>query len=719
MPGPRPSKNKTTILLLLLALAHSLGGTPAFLPGTSFHKATWGEKYGALESTATPDEGGLLYLFLENIEEDTIIEEIQIRGVAGHPQPFDGWYTTPDLRKRGENTSANVVTLFVKGIGPPLAEGRQIEIVVRFRNGGELVKKIPELRTPPLRIANMLPSPDNEALFVYLRNDGDQSVDLREMHVNRNRYDFGESNAALQVTGGGRVAPGAVEILRIDDDLDLRANATMAIRLRAENAVGDSFWTSAGVRIVPAVFHLGSWHSSAADPGERNEEGRKRLRRIGVDLLQGPGNAEMIARMSRDYPIGIIREAPYGDPFDPKHAAEYVREHDGMEGFTYWTIDDEPDLFGKPIGRQLKKASLYREHAPQTPIHTNLAVQKKFQRYGWYADIVSMDHYAAPDAPNVIPKTWIPVVGRRAEIAEAVEYTDQLKRNTEPRRNWSWVQLAANVWDVQPDPVAIDYQFWAHVSGGAKTLKYFVAKPDTQEDYPEQWETSVRLFHTFKQIRNLALYGEPAPGIAKADHPSARARALVGPDAVVVTVLNESIRFKGNRLTGYRTEWDEFEYEVELQLPSWIQQEAVYRVTADGMSVDVELTHVSDNRYNLRVSEKLGKRSHVFVIGAEDDQPPDPVGNLRVVDHRDNGQYTLSWAEPWDNTGVSHYEIWRNGKEHALTKAPIWEVSGGPEPKAADWRIIPVDSAGNRPMRQESTSESPIGDDQPSSKARM
>ena len=565
---PRPSTlHRTIVALTIIALAPCFGSASGFLPGTSFHRATWGERYGALESTGSPDRGGLFYLFPETGEGDGTIAEVEISDSDGKARNFDGWFTLPTPGGAPQNGSDNFVTLVVKGIGPPLAEGESVQIAVRFANGKELTKTIDRLRTPPLRVANLVPSHDREALFLYLRNDGAQPVKLRELRLNRKHYHPGKSHTTARSLGGGPIAPGAVEILRIEDGLDLRANAPMAVRVLAENADGDTSWTSAGVRIVPPVFHLGSWHSSAAEPGPEHEAGRKRLRRIGVDLLQGPSDGDNVARMFRDYHMGVVRKADFGDPFDAARGTRDVRAHDGKTGFLYWTIDDEPDLFSKPIGEQLKKARVYRGHALRTPIHTNLAVQKKFQRYGWFADIVSMDHYAAPDAPNCIPGTWVPFVGRRAEIAEAAEYTDQLKRNTEPRRTWSWVQLAANVWDVQPEPAAIDYQFWAHISGGAKTVSYFVAKPRTKEEHPAQWKAGVRLYRVFKQIRNLCLYGEPAPRVARADHPSARARALAGPDAVVVTVLNDSIRFEGNQLTGYSTEWEAFDYELQLRLP--------------------------------------------------------------------------------------------------------------------------------------------------------
>jgi hypothetical protein len=59
---------KLSVLILLVfgasALAHAQ--SISILEGSSFHKAVVGQEYGVLEETATPDLGGVLYVFIQN-----------------------------------------------------------------------------------------------------------------------------------------------------------------------------------------------------------------------------------------------------------------------------------------------------------------------------------------------------------------------------------------------------------------------------------------------------------------------------------------------------------------------------------------------------------------------------------------------------------------------------------------------------------------------------
>jgi len=679
-------------LLLLAAASTASAQSVSILEGSCFHRAVVGQEYGILEDTSTPDEGGLLYVFVRNTDgEPDGIDSITVYNGAGETVVPDGWLVWPPVM---DDSNGNISTVTIKGIGAPLQEGSAVNVVVHSTNGASDSIFIPALATPGLRLANAIPSQDGETLFLYLRNDAPTDMLLNDLYINGQHYDLGGSGAVTSMRGDFIIPPGKLDILTITYGIDLSRTAPLAIRLEHHAAFTSvPLWVSAGIRVVPPDLPIGSWHSSGLNP--ENEEGRKRLRRIGVEMLHGPGNANNMADGFQRYHISTIKEAGFGDPFNPANAASEIQNL-GQQGFIkVWSVDDEPDLHGKPIDQQLLKAKAYRDNDPTTNTYVNLAVQKKYQRYGYYTDIVGMDHYAAPSAPNVIPLTYVPVIGRMSEPEEALEYSDVLKWNTEPRRNWNWVQLAGSVWDHQPAPAAINYQFWAHVMAGAKGLEYFVAQSNTEDAFPQQWNEGITLFKEWKQIRNLCLYGEPVLTGTVTSNVNAKARTLVGPEGMVVMVLNNTLRFTGNSLTGFNTLFDPVNYNVEFDIPTWLTGVSAYMLT-DSTKIPVFMQQLPNGRARI-YSPYLGlkERSHVFVIAPADTEAPHAIEGLNVAEYIDSANYTFSWKEPWDNVGVQGYNVYFNNVLVDRTHAPIYEVEEQALACSGYWKFAAYDNSGN------------------------
>ena len=67
--------------------------------------------------------------------------------------------------------------------------------------------------TPPLRLANVLPSADSSQLYIYVRNDGGEGIQLSQLLVNEKAYAIGQDPnvtlvgaqevGARRLTGGG------------------------------------------------------------------------------------------------------------------------------------------------------------------------------------------------------------------------------------------------------------------------------------------------------------------------------------------------------------------------------------------------------------------------------------------------------------------------------------------------------------------------------------
>lgn len=675
-------RNAFLAIVLCFFSASLWGQSIQLVPGTTFHDAVWGSEFGDLEDTSSPDEGGLLYLMVRNTTSAPLsIANVDVHDLQGTPQTFDGWYAWPDTIAPGRMT-----TISVKAINAPLAEGADARIVVTTSDNATHTYDLNDLTTPDLRLANAIPSQDRNTLWLYLRNDGTTDVELDSVYFNDLAYRI-PSGQLVTLYGSDVLEAGEMRIIRVQLGLDLSDLATYAIRVRYNTTE----WVSASIRITPPEYPIGSWHSSGANP--ENEFGRKRMRKVGVEMLQGLGNYSYIANANEEYFIRAIREPYFGEPFDPNEAIPEIQSQAQNTDIIVWTVDDEPDLNGKPIDQQLAKAAAYRNNDDDTPIHINLAVQKKFQRYGWYSDIVSMDHYAAPSAPNVIPLTYIPFVGRMSEIEEAYEYSYQLKLNTEPRRMWSWVQFAASTWDVQPEPIAVNYQFWAHVAAGAKGMEYFVAQSLTQDQFPELWDEGLELFKEFKQIRNACLYGEPAD-IVTSSNPAVKTYALQGPDAIVVVALNNSIEFSGNQVTGFTTDHAPQVYGATVTYPNWFPLESVHQITPAGkIPVDHNVNSATQQIY---ISpETIDDRAQVFIISRMDTEPPMMPQGLNVAEYVDSANYTLSWKEPFDNMGVKGYRVHYNGVLVGDVAAPLFEVDSQTVNCSGYYRITPYDNTNN------------------------
>ena len=110
-----------------------------------------------------------------------------------------------------------------------------------------------------------------------------------------------------------------------------------------------------------------------------------------------------------------------------------------------------------------------------------------------------------PATKNQIAAEWNnPAIAK----AEAIEYTDVLKRNFEPKRMLSWSQLVNGSWTSDPEQFINNYQFWAHVSSGAKGIQWYAPSTYSSRDYPLQFTEGQREAKQLNPIKNLCLYNE-------------------------------------------------------------------------------------------------------------------------------------------------------------------------------------------------------------------
>ncbi|GIV35476.1 MAG: hypothetical protein KatS3mg031_3011 [Chitinophagales bacterium] len=672
-------------------LAYSLvsGQSIKITEHISFQDAVWGQ-LGELENVMG-DDGGVLTFFIRN-DAATPDSIIHLRfSAAGTTYDSVYWRAWPSrITPAGSGNNYSAIT--VKGFDFPFRENDLLAIEVWSANGGYDSVSYQNV-TPELRIGNVLPSQDMHSLLIYVRNEGAFNRRIDKISINENEYIAGIASE-LSVWGDDySCTPQHIRILKIEFPSALTQCAPLALAvLSTRLSDNQTQWTSAAIRVVAPEFPLGTWHSSLLNPG--NDSERITIRALNINSTHGVTNPANMEMAYQQYFIRSVWQPDFGNPFNPPLAAATVQANQNADYVFVWAIDDEPDLHGRDIAKQIKKNQTFWENDPNTPSYVNLAVQKKFNRYGWFADIVSMDHYVAPNAPNIIELTWVPLIGRPAEIEEALEYTEYLKFNTEPRRMWSWCQLANSGWDQQATDYTVNHQFWAHIMGGAKGIHWFTAKPGHPTNFPEQWAEAVRLTRQFLPIKNICLYGETTR-LSTTSNSDAVSRLLIGPEAMVLIVVNNSIRFTWNgnfNPIQYDSMIDSVAYTVELDVPTWIQPHFM-QITENGTTSDgFSVAQIGSARYRITPGI-LYKKSHVFIIGKADDIPPNDVTGLNVA-WQDS--CVLSWNEPYDNFGISGYILQYNGIAVDTVTVPFYFVDK--KSFICDnslWKVIAFDAAGN------------------------
>ena len=652
---------------------------------TSYHKATYGATYGSME-TGTVDNGGLITLFVRNSGSvPDSIQEIKVsKGGAYDTLHYAMWWP---LEMQPGGTSS----VWLKGVNSPFSEGDTLLIEVTT-SGGHYAQQTFVNRTPGLRIANIMPEHDMSALWVYLRND--ETTDAVLTGIDFNDVNLQPGNPGIEFVGNSpTVSPGGVAIIKLLAS-SVPLSALMSVRLNVRYQTGNnSRNVSSFQRLVPAEFPIGTWHSPTANESE--EESRKRLRRLSITSVFGPNDASDMSANLPEYYMRVVREPDFSNngTFDPVHGGQYVAQQSANASFHYWLVEDEPDLSNKPIREELKKNMAYWMNDTNTPSYVNLASQKNFQRYGFFTDVVSMDHYSDDGPPNVIPfPHWYTVEG---SVREAIEYTEQLKKNTEPKRMSSWSQLISNAFSNQAEPFVLNFQFWAHVSAGAKGIYFFTAKPNHLTDEPARWAESEKLVHQLNGIKNLCLYTEPWDGVT-VNTGSVIAKALVGRDALTLVVLNNTIDYTSVNIINrvWTAAISAAPFDIQFAVPDWIPLDQFYETDEWGKSGITSITNLGGRTF--RITGTVQERTKVFVIGKNDTEAPQQITEINVSDKKTPSDFTLSWNEPKDNFGVKGYYIKADNLIIDSVQAPIWESNNKANGCVTGyWSVIPYDDAHN------------------------
>lgn len=637
--------------------------------GATFHAARRSSNY---DEKWDADTGGVVYCFVKNEQnKPDSLKALRInRTDISQVENIQWWRIWPEVLQPGE-----IGTVTIKSTGAPIAQGASIALELEMASG-RVYSQGMQCLTPSLRIGNVLPSKDRKRLHVYLRNDGTAPVAITAIEINADRFEHGGAKDFSVAGGEALCRPGELRICTVDYPEPIRLLSPIALRVWGD-AGGIPVSVGAGLRVTAPGFVLSTWSSDMP----KDEAGMKYARELQIDATVNYTDWPKIRAMYERYNMTVLSSANSGNPKQPD--IDKVREAVDKPFVYAWMVRDEPDLNGKASSLMREHNDQYWKSDPTHPTYLNLMTTAAFNEYGHIPDIACMDHYVM-FAPNNI--AWTSVF-RHAEMEEALEFTVQLKENTEPRLMWAWCQLSkTGGWNGQPLPWGIDYQFWAHVMGGAKGILWFKYGPGYEKDYPEQIETARRLAEQIANIRTLCYYGE-SMDIVESENPRIIARALVGEHALVVIALNSDYTVSG---WPWRPTYRQRPAESVLKIrkPSWIDSASAVSVTAKGFlpfECSVENAVVT-------LPLRLAADSGVYVIGLDDKEAPEAPIHPHIVS-REKAGITLSWGVPWDNAGVAGYELQANGNAIAVTKAPIATITQAVDEKSIQIRAR--DASGN------------------------
>ena len=661
----------------------------------SFHKSFTDMVGGLTSEGGSADNGGVIMVFVRNTGAATEsftanqfaanIGNISLNGTALNSIPGFLWSRPWPLSIE----PGQVTTICIKGTASPIAEGQSVTINVTSDQSSVADSGAVTLTTPLLRIGHVVPSPDlgtgSTNLYIFLRNtDTVNPFTISTVYV--------DTNVTSQCTfvGGTTVVASSVNIIKVayPDGASLPVGRPLAIRLELSN--GST--VGAYLRVTEPIFQLGTWagndmtwtNSNAQEArGEFNHE----VVYPGYNWydIELPGWVGGSAYHSR---YGI---KGFGQPQYPPNIEVFVKPYAIAPNFAGYALYDEPAVKGYTPAQMFTLGMACMTNDPGgRPTWINLNGWRSSQGYGFAVDHPCFDHYCQ-DAPLQYGGSST-VIG----ISNSFLFADIMKRNTEPRINYVFSQVAATTWGTTtantPTYWGVQVQFWNHIMAGMKGVLWYIAKDQVKNSYAATSYAGCKdAEKQFEQVRNLVLYSDSVKdSVTLGSANNIISRMLVGEKAVVVITANNNATSKrGNPRTktfgAYNNE------NITFTVPSWITIDQVQEVTTNGLQ-SVTYSQAGQVITITGINYSTTTPCHVYLVGQNDTTPPLPPSNLNSPQWI-GPTNVLCWAQNRDDYGVKGYKVYRDGIEIADVRTPLYRDNPGDS--NATYTVKAYDAVGN------------------------
>lgn len=492
-----------------------------------------------------PNKGGLLYLYLRNISEETSKLDFWRYQKKDRSYWIQSGMVAWDRTWESNIAPGGLAVMEINGISADFAPGTSFDFAVMGDGMGPAVRHAGVLEPDAVNVALIRVLPAMDALEVHIRHSGTGDVRFLSVSVEgaetaeaawRGQQLSGPGHAIARVKLGGPVSPATLLVLRVDLEEGGKTRSVYAHR-----------------RAFPDAFAVGTWGMDS--------ENYAYLAQSYIDTGVKGGEREDAFFGGDAARYGLNALVHVG------HWPENVRQLQSLSGHPAvraWMLSDEPD-WSSHVQTIFQLDRIVKSFDSTKPTTVTLCRNVKFMEFAPIVDLPCMDHYCvtAPTASK-----WPRIYGGRLE--ETGYYTRDLKHAAEPKPIMVWSQ-GIREWSQRPKrgtptPEELSVQLVQNLGRGAKGILWFTWNREVAEKYPDLYDRARNWNRVMQVMKEDFLGSEPSDIVAGAPD-KVDAAALVGWDRIILCLCNTDYEIDSETYPFV----DKEPVKVALRLPEWLQ----------------------------------------------------------------------------------------------------------------------------------------------------
>ncbi|MBI1320552.1 MAG: hypothetical protein GC168_16635 [Candidatus Hydrogenedens sp.] len=590
-----------TLLMPVLAFAQSaqVGADKRLRPNEKvvvrhlhYRPARWEEEHVKEYENLPRNEGGLLYLYLQNVSDEAV--DLKFWRANGEDESYwrlnhlTAWDRLYDRHLQPGQSTVLEINALTKDFAP----GGDFKFAYVGDGWSPVCVYKGTLEAAPARISYVRVHDDMKTLTVHLRDTSGVPADAVALAV------AGKTIAETTWQGADLATGAAIATVVLEQPLQ----ASELLMLQATITRGSETTEAwAHRRAYPDYFPIGVW-SNGPDTWDT-------LYRMHIDTMVAGGSPDDRFYTEAVPKYGFRNMVHTGVPTE----VDRVRAVADRPEIACWMIQDEPD-WSIASNIMLHTDNELRKYDRSKPSFITLCRNVKFMEYAPIADIPCQDHYSVT-APS--SSQWPKPYGTRLE--ETAYYTRDLKYASEPKPIWIWTQGIAN-WGERPKrpvptPNELAAQLLLNIGRGAKGIIWFNYAEDVAKEWPDAVEAMRDWGRVMRMLRDDLLDGDIAdvPVEMAADLKLDVATVLSG-DALSLLITN----------TDYEIDPEAYPFKTKEnasltvhRVPAWLKGQPVWRVSPEGVA-PLERTWSTDSGDDaVAIQAGTIEASAVVVIASE------------------------------------------------------------------------------------------------------
>jgi hypothetical protein len=522
-----------------------------------YRHAKWEETLVEEVENLPRNEGGLLYLYLENVSD----EEIRLRFWRANKEDESYWrlnhFIAWDRLYHETLQPGQHTVLEINAKTKDFAAGLPFDFAFVGSNWAPVCVYKGELAPAPDRVSYVRMRDDLKSMIVHVRGAAAaESIDLTLP---------GKTVESVSWLGADLATGAAIADVTLTEPL---APGELALFRAAITRGGEVSEAWAHRRAHADYFPIGVWTNGP--------ESWDLLHRHHIDTMVAGGDPGDAFYTDAQPKYGFRNMVHTGVPT----MEDRVRGVAAQPSVAAWMIQDEPD-WSIASNIMLHTDNELRRYDRTKPTFITLCRNVKFMEYGTIADIPSQDHYSVT-APS--SSKWPKPYGTRLE--ETAWYTRDLKYATEPKPIWIWTQGIAD-WGERPKrpvptPNEIAAQLLLNLGRGAKGILWFNYDGDVAEEWPDALQAMQHWSRVMRVLRPDLLEGDVADVPVEMD-------AALKLDVATVLASEALTLFVTN--TDYEIHPEAYPFVPKNnaalkahRVPAWLVGAPVWRVSPDGIA---------------------------------------------------------------------------------------------------------------------------------------